>query len=237
MASGRSRCGAPAMCSSSRACSARSPARIRTTPRSPCSRRCSTDEPSGRLYKALVETKKAASVSGSASGFAEAGFVEFQRRSAAGKIARRREDDAARGARGHEEESADRGGGDPRADAPAEELRAVAQAIRPHRAALERIDRARRLAARVSRSRSARKGHARRRRARRGALSEAVESHRRPVHSRAERRPHRGAGRAGHRRAAQGLQRQAADRAGRRFRGVAGEHREAHHARRSSPTE
>ena len=35
------------------------------------------DEPSGRLYKALVETKKAASVSGSVSGFAEAGFVDF----------------------------------------------------------------------------------------------------------------------------------------------------------------
>ncbi|MDB6149454.1 MAG: peptidase domain protein [Chthoniobacter sp.] len=35
------------------------------------------DEPSGRLYKALVETKKAASVSGSASGFAEAGIVNF----------------------------------------------------------------------------------------------------------------------------------------------------------------
>jgi zinc protease len=31
------------------------------------------DEPSGRLYKALVETKKAASVSGHTSGFAEAG--------------------------------------------------------------------------------------------------------------------------------------------------------------------
>ncbi|MEA3213763.1 MAG: zinc protease [Chthoniobacter sp.] len=35
------------------------------------------DEPSGRLYKALVESKKAASVSGSASGMAEAGIVEF----------------------------------------------------------------------------------------------------------------------------------------------------------------
>ncbi len=35
------------------------------------------DEPSGRLYKALVETKKAASVSGSASGMAEGGIVEF----------------------------------------------------------------------------------------------------------------------------------------------------------------
>jgi zinc protease len=36
-----------------------------------------TDEPSGRLYKALVEAKKAASVSGSASGFAEAGLLSF----------------------------------------------------------------------------------------------------------------------------------------------------------------
>ncbi|HET6409877.1 MAG TPA: insulinase family protein, partial [Chthoniobacteraceae bacterium] len=36
-----------------------------------------TDAPSGRLYKALVETKKAASVSGSASGFAEAGMLSF----------------------------------------------------------------------------------------------------------------------------------------------------------------
>jgi zinc protease len=36
-----------------------------------------TDEPSGRLYKALVETKKASSVSGSASGFAEAGMAGF----------------------------------------------------------------------------------------------------------------------------------------------------------------
>ncbi len=35
------------------------------------------DEPSGRLYKALVETKKAATISGSASGFAEAGFLNF----------------------------------------------------------------------------------------------------------------------------------------------------------------
>lgn len=35
------------------------------------------DEPSGRLYKALVETKKAASISGSASGMAEGGVVEF----------------------------------------------------------------------------------------------------------------------------------------------------------------
>lgn len=36
-----------------------------------------TDEPAGRLYKALVEAKKAARVSGGASGFAEAGFVNF----------------------------------------------------------------------------------------------------------------------------------------------------------------
>jgi zinc protease len=36
-----------------------------------------SDAPSGRLYKALVETKKAASVSGSASGFAEAGMISF----------------------------------------------------------------------------------------------------------------------------------------------------------------
>jgi zinc protease len=36
-----------------------------------------TDAPSGRLYKALVESKKAASVSGSASGFAEAGMLTF----------------------------------------------------------------------------------------------------------------------------------------------------------------
>ncbi len=35
------------------------------------------DEPSGRLYKALVENKKAASVSGGASGFAEAGLTGF----------------------------------------------------------------------------------------------------------------------------------------------------------------
>ncbi len=33
-----------------------------------------TDEPSGRLYKALVDTKKAVSISGGASGFAEAGI-------------------------------------------------------------------------------------------------------------------------------------------------------------------
>lgn len=36
-----------------------------------------TDEPSGRLYKALVESKKAASVFGSASGLAEGGFLDF----------------------------------------------------------------------------------------------------------------------------------------------------------------
>jgi zinc protease len=36
-----------------------------------------SDAPSGRLYKALVESKKAASVSGSASGFAEAGMLSF----------------------------------------------------------------------------------------------------------------------------------------------------------------
>lgn len=36
-----------------------------------------TDEPSGRLYKALVENKKASSVSGGASGFAEAGLTGF----------------------------------------------------------------------------------------------------------------------------------------------------------------
>jgi zinc protease len=36
-----------------------------------------SDAPSGRLYKALVDTKKAASVSGSASGFAEAGMLTF----------------------------------------------------------------------------------------------------------------------------------------------------------------
>ena len=35
------------------------------------------DEPMGRLYKALVDTKKAASVSASTSGFAEAGYVTF----------------------------------------------------------------------------------------------------------------------------------------------------------------
>jgi zinc protease len=36
-----------------------------------------SDAPSGRLYRALVESKKAASVSGSASGFAEAGMISF----------------------------------------------------------------------------------------------------------------------------------------------------------------
>jgi zinc protease len=36
-----------------------------------------TDAPSGRLYKALVESKKAASVSGNASGLAEAGTISF----------------------------------------------------------------------------------------------------------------------------------------------------------------
>ena len=36
-----------------------------------------TDEPSGRLYKALVEAKKASTVSGGASGFAEGGIAGF----------------------------------------------------------------------------------------------------------------------------------------------------------------
>lgn len=36
-----------------------------------------TDEPSGRLYKALVETKKASSVSADVAGFAEAGYLTF----------------------------------------------------------------------------------------------------------------------------------------------------------------
>ena len=36
-----------------------------------------SDEPSGRLYKALVENKKAASVYGGASGLAEGGFINF----------------------------------------------------------------------------------------------------------------------------------------------------------------
>ncbi|MEO6759096.1 MAG: pitrilysin family protein, partial [Saprospiraceae bacterium] len=36
-----------------------------------------TDEPSGRLYKALVETKKAVSIGGGASGLAEAGWISF----------------------------------------------------------------------------------------------------------------------------------------------------------------
>ncbi|MFN4080366.1 MAG: M16 family metallopeptidase [Saprospiraceae bacterium] len=36
-----------------------------------------SDEPSGRLYKALVESKKAVSISGNASGFAEAGVCAF----------------------------------------------------------------------------------------------------------------------------------------------------------------
>ncbi len=36
-----------------------------------------TDEPTGRLYKALVETKKAVGVYGGASGFAEAGVIRF----------------------------------------------------------------------------------------------------------------------------------------------------------------
>jgi zinc protease len=36
-----------------------------------------SDEPSGRLYKALVESKKAASIFGRASGFAEAGVLNF----------------------------------------------------------------------------------------------------------------------------------------------------------------
>ena len=36
-----------------------------------------TDEPTGRLYKALVESKKAVGVGGGASGFAEAGWISF----------------------------------------------------------------------------------------------------------------------------------------------------------------
>lgn len=36
-----------------------------------------TDEPTGRLYKALVETKKAVRVSGGAAGMAEAGYTSF----------------------------------------------------------------------------------------------------------------------------------------------------------------
>ena len=108
----------------------------------PCSALLLVDEPAGRLYKALVESKKAASVSGSVSGFAEAGIVGFtaevrQEQSLAdAQAAMLQVLDEPR------KEAADRGGSDARADAPAEGLRDVAEAVGPPRAALERVDRA-----------------------------------------------------------------------------------------------
>ena len=117
------------------------------------------DEPSGRLYKALVESKKAASVSGHTSGFAEAGFINFS-----AEVRQEKSLDDAKATLlavlvDIQKESADRRGSHPRSHPPAEELRAVAEALRPDRPTPERIDRARRLAARLSRSRPARKSH------------------------------------------------------------------------------
>ena len=116
------------------------------------------DEPSGRLYKALVETKKAASVSGSTSGFAEAGFISFS--------AEVRQEQSLEDAKSILLSVLE----DIKKNPPTEEevARARTRLLKnfelslkrsdQHRPAAQRIDRARRLAARLFRPRPARAG-------------------------------------------------------------------------------
>ena len=106
-----------------------------------------TDTPSGRLYKALVETKKATSVGGYFMELHDPGFVMFNAEVRQDQNARRREERARQDARRGRRLRADhQGGGRARPRHAPEEHRPDAEQRRPRRPASLRVHRPGRLA-------------------------------------------------------------------------------------------
>ena len=127
--------------------------------------------PSGRLYKALVETKKAASVCEQRSGAARPRRVSILRAGAHGDLARRRARRDARDARGCGQRRFRRRGVERARARAAQEHRRRARRLRQRSAsACQRVDRGRRLAPVLPPARPLAQGHGRRTSAR-GAAS------------------------------------------------------------------
>ena len=191
---------------------------------------CSADNPSGRLYKALVDGKKAAAV--------------HRHRAAAERSGRRgirgdREQAGPGGSGPHDpagdhrqpgEGAAEQGRSRPRADAPARERRSAAQEFRADRTDDERMGQQGRLAPAVPEPGSAPQGHAGGRAARGQRVSEELEHDGGGIHSRPQAGPRGDSSQGRCRRHAEGLQGRCGDGGGRSVRSVSGEHRVARQA-------
>ena len=162
--------------------------------------------PSGRLYKALVETKKAASVSSDAGSYHDPGIFEV-----AAEVRKDRPLDEVRDevltiVEGVKDADAHQGGGRAVQGPPPEEPRAGRRRPEPagHRA--ERVDRAGRLAAVLPPPRPAREGHARAGQGGRREVLPGQQPDDRRLHPDRQGRPHADPRHARRRRARRGLQ-------------------------------
>ncbi len=109
-ASGRSRSAASATCRSVGAALPRPRRHHAESPRWKSWPTSSISAPSGRLYKALVETKKAASVSSNAGGYHDPGIIEIAAEVHQGPVARRGPRRGLEDRRGDQGQSAHQGG-------------------------------------------------------------------------------------------------------------------------------
>ena len=165
-----------------------------------------TNEPSGRLYKALIDTKKAAYTYGWTPALHDPGFAYFYaevRQQQPPRLGPRRH--AAYPGPGRPA-GPDRRGSGPRQDQAAHRHRAAVQELGPGGAGYERVDCGRRLAPDFPLPRQHPQGNARRRAARGRGLLEALEPHGGRVHPRPEARPRRDSRRTRRDDAGQGLQ-------------------------------
>ena len=189
--------------------------------------RIMTIQPSGRLYQALVDTKKATEVDASVLDLHDPGTLVFWVQVPAGRLARRRAGRAAGDGRRDRRRADHRRRGRPRPHPGAEGLRRHHQRSAAARRRAVRVDRRRRLAAVLPAAGPLAHAEGRRRAARGEDVAQTREPDDRPLRPRRAARPH--AGRDGGRRrgAVQGLPRRRRGRRRRDLRRDAGQPRSA----------
>ena len=164
------------------------------------------DSPSGRLYKALVDNKKAVGASMEMNDLHDAGFMM-----ASVSLKTDQSLDEARQillkiVEGVRQRAAHQGRGGARQDPPAEKHRTGNERFPSRRARSQRVRLAGRLAPHVPHARPHQGGHRSRCPARRQGLPEGIQPHARHLHSHQDPGPRRDSGHARHRRDAQGFQ-------------------------------
>ena len=164
------------------------------------------DTPSGRLHKALVESKKASSSFGFNFQWREPTIAIFGAEVRVGHGARSRARRAAANRRGIRCQPAHQGGSRAGTRPAAQEHRSEPESVRPDRAHAERVHRSGGLAALLPASRSPAQDHRRRGSGGRGQVFQAGEPHAGSVHPDPEARSRGNSHDAGRCRAAQGLQ-------------------------------